>query len=98
MRIPWHCGLPESFWHSAVSVRNRMSLCLYGTHYLSFKFYMEHGMKLTKIDPVIQFQQLRLLQPYTVKNTNLRAAAKSKMEKDFFKNMNNSIYGKTCDN
>ena len=55
-------------------------------------------MKLSKIHRVIQFQQARWLQPYIAKNTNLRAAAKSEMEKEFFKLMNNSIYGKTCEN
>ena len=55
-------------------------------------------MKLTKIHRFIQFQQPRRPQPYIAKNTNLRAAVRSEMEKEFFKLMNNSIYGKTCEN
>ena len=49
----------------------------YVTLYLNLKFYIEHGMKLTKIQRVIQFQQSRWLQPTIAMNTNLRAAAKS---------------------
>ena len=52
----------------------------YVTHSLNLKFYNEHGLKLPKIQRVIQFQQSRWLQPYIEKNTNLRAAAKSKKE------------------
>ena len=54
-------------------------------------------MKLTKIHCVLQFQQSRWLQPYTARNTKLRAAAKSEMDKEFIKLINNSIYSKTCE-
>ena len=67
-------------------------------HYLNLKFYIELWLKLTKIHRVIQFQQYRWLQPNIAKNTYLRIAAKSEMEKAFYKLMNNSIYGKTCEN
>ena len=70
----------------------------YVCHYLNLKFYLEHGMKLKKIHRVIRFQQSRWLEPYISKNTKLRAAANSEMEKEFYKLMNNSIYGKTCEN
>ena len=55
-------------------------------------------MQLKKIHRVIRFQQSHWLEPYISKNTKLRAAAKSEMEKEFYKIMNNSIYGKTCEN
>ena len=88
-------GVPQKDVKLLPSLLNKLH---YVTHYLNLKFYIEHGMKLTKIHRVIQFQQSRWLQPYIAKNTKLRASAKSEMEKEFYKLMNNSIYGKTCEN
>ena len=70
----------------------------YCCHYLNLQFYLQHGLKMTKIHNLIRFKQSRWLAPYIEKNQNLRASAANDLEKDFFKLMNNAVYGKTCEN
>jgi hypothetical protein len=69
----------------------------YTVHYRNLKYYLEQGMVLTRIHRGIKFRQSPWLAPYIELNTNLRRAAKSKFEKDFFKLLNNSMYGKTME-
>jgi hypothetical protein len=70
----------------------------YACHYRNLRYYLEHGLQLVKIHRVLAFRQSRWLAPYIEKNSQLRAAATSAFEKDFFKLLNNSVFGKTCEN
>ena len=70
----------------------------YVLHYKNLKQYLQEGMILKKVHRGIKFVQSPWMEPYIRKNTELRKEAKNAFEKDFFKLMNNSVFGKTIEN
>ena len=70
----------------------------YVVHIKSLKQALNHGLKLNKIHRIIEFNQEVWLKPYIDMNTELRKGAENDFKKDFFKLMNNSVFGKTMKN
>ena len=70
----------------------------YVVHIRLFKQALNHGLILKKVHRVIQFNQETWSKEYIDMNTELKKQAKYDFEKDFFKLMNNSVFGKTMEN
>ena len=66
----------------------------YFIHQKVFQLYCQLGLISGKIYRVLSFSQKRWLKPYIELNTDRRAKAKFTFEKNFYKLMNNSVYGK----
>ena len=70
----------------------------YVVHIKSLKQALNHGLKLKKVHRIIEFNQEAWLKPYIDMNTELRKLEENDFEKDFFKLINNAVFGKAMEN
>jgi len=76
----------------------RIKALKYVVHFKNLQFYLRQGMHLKNVYWVIEFDQERWMEPYIRMNTEFRKEAKSNFETNFYKLMNNSVFGKTMGN
>lgn len=70
----------------------------YVVHYRNLKLYLKLGLRLKKIHKILCFKQEPWLREFINFNTDMRKKASNSFDKDFWKLMNNSVFGKTMEN
>ena len=77
------------------NLRDKEAMVLHGKN---LQLYLSLGMKLKLIRRGLKFKEKDFMKCYIDKNTSLRSQAKNDFEKELFKLMNNSVFGKTMEN
>lgn len=70
----------------------------YVTYYKNLLFYLKKGMKITKIYKVMEFDEAKVMEPSIAINQAEREKANNDADKNSWKTLNNSSFGKTLEN
>ncbi|XP_021958954.1 uncharacterized protein LOC110854831 [Folsomia candida] len=89
--------VPESMFKNAKLVADLLPKQHYVTHYRNLKMYIKLGLVITQVHRAVKFTQRAWMKPFILFNTEMRKKAITDFEKDFFKLLNNSSFGKTIE-
>ena len=71
---------------------------MYVTHYRNLSYIHELGVKIAKLHRAISFKQTPWIKPYIEFNSNERNKGMHEFEKDVWKRIHNSVFGKCREN
>lgn len=66
----------------------------YAVDYRALRFYLDKGLKVTKVHSIIFYDQDYVIKPWILYNTEKRAKSKTEFLKSLYKLLNNSVFGK----
>ena len=98
-----HSDLPLAPHHYTFTARDKRLITSvlprenYVLHYRMLEYYIYMGMRLKKIHRALAFEESACLADYIDYNTQMRAKGQTDFEKNFYKLMNNSMFGKTIE-
>lgn len=70
----------------------------YVLHHRNLALYLQLGLRATKVHRVLRFVEIPWLRDYVNLNARKRAESENDFEKNFYKLMVNSLFGKTIEN
>lgn len=65
-----------------------------GIYYKNLQMYLRHGLRITKIHAILQFEEKPYLHGFISKNLNIRRTSESKLYQKISKGLGNNIFGK----